>query len=126
MNGISRHEFITWMLFHGKLSMRDRLLRFGGLFFRSWGEYRDSYEWRSERQWCIDNLGGRYLKRRLMRVVFMCTVYTVWLERNSRVSGGDPVSANVLYHKIVSIVHDRVCSWRGVKRTRENWEIFLD
>ncbi|GAA0142729.1 hypothetical protein LIER_35623 [Lithospermum erythrorhizon] len=114
---IPRQEFVTWMLFHWKLPTRDRLLRL---------EYRGSHVWWSERQWCIDNLGGKSLKRRLMQVAFMCTVYTVWQERNSRVFGGSSVSADVLYHKIVSIMHDRACSWRGVKRTKANWEISLD
>ncbi|GAA0154886.1 hypothetical protein LIER_12736 [Lithospermum erythrorhizon] len=47
-------------------------------------------------------------------------------ERNSRVFGGTPVSVDLIYHRVVSIVHDRSCSWRGVKRNKANWEISLE
>ncbi|GAA0177060.1 hypothetical protein LIER_29649 [Lithospermum erythrorhizon] len=88
--------------------------------------YRGGLVWQEERKWCIRNLGGKFLKRRLMRVAFMCTVYTIWQEWNSRVFGGTPVSVDLIYHKVVSIVHDIACSWRGVKRTKVNWEISLE
>ncbi|GAA0159901.1 hypothetical protein LIER_16579 [Lithospermum erythrorhizon] len=142
-DGIPRHEFVSWMLFHCKLPTKDRLARWGmqvgaacvfcscdesqdHLFFHCvfsaqvWrlmlqrlGVYRGSATWRVERQWYIDNVGGRSLQSRLMQVSFMCTVYVIWKEGNSRVFGGVPVSADVLFHRVVSIVHDRVCSWRG-------------
>ncbi|GAA0166731.1 hypothetical protein LIER_21821 [Lithospermum erythrorhizon] len=55
-------------------------------------------------------------------------VYCVcYLEkRNSRVFGGEPMSTDVLYRRIVSIVHHRGCSWRGLKRTKANWDMCLE
>ncbi|GAA0169908.1 hypothetical protein LIER_24288 [Lithospermum erythrorhizon] len=104
-HGIPRNEFTTWMLFHGKLPTRDRLIKWG------------------ERQWCIDNLGGRSLQKRLMQIVLMRTVYVIWQEMNSRDFGRAPISVDQLYHKIISVVHDRACSWRRVKRAKVNWDI---
>ncbi|GAA0159495.1 hypothetical protein LIER_16255 [Lithospermum erythrorhizon] len=68
-SGIPRHEFITWMLFYGKLPTRDSYsAQVWRLVLQKLGEYRGCYVWRSERQWYIDNLGGKSLKRRVIEL----------------------------------------------------------
>ncbi|GAA0170913.1 hypothetical protein LIER_25071 [Lithospermum erythrorhizon] len=149
-NGIPRHEFTSWMLFHCKLPTRGILASWGmqvktTCVFCSCEESQDHLffhcvfsaqvwrlilqrlgmcigvsTWQVERQWCIDNIGGRSFRTRLMQMSLMCTIYVIWQERNSRVFGGNPVSADFLFHKVLSIIHDRVCARRGIKKTKTN------
>ncbi|GAA0164011.1 hypothetical protein LIER_19742 [Lithospermum erythrorhizon] len=152
---IARYGFVSWVLFHGKLSTKDRLLRWGmdvdpkcvfcskmesqeNLFFqchffaRVWrlvlqklGAYKVSLSCSQKREWCITTLRGRSFKKRLMQVAFMCAVYAIWQERNSRVFGDGQVSADIVYHTVVASVHGRASSWRHIKRSKENLRLYL-
>ncbi|GAA0153234.1 hypothetical protein LIER_37640 [Lithospermum erythrorhizon] len=106
-NNIPRHVFVTWLLFQDKLSTRNRVSRWGmqistqcsfcsclesqdHLFFackfsaRVWrmvlqnlGQYMSAGEWQHEKLWCVENLRGKPLKRRITRVALMSTIYNV-------------------------------------------------
>ncbi|GAA0186644.1 hypothetical protein LIER_33932 [Lithospermum erythrorhizon] len=109
-NDIPMHEFITWVLFHGKLPTKDRLVRWGvhvdvGLMLQKLGAYRGAEVWQVERQWCIANLGGKSFQKRMLQIALMCIVYVIWQEHH-------------LYHRIVSIMYDRACSWRRELRRK--------
>ncbi|GAA0184348.1 hypothetical protein LIER_31636 [Lithospermum erythrorhizon] len=112
--GIPKQEFVVWMLFHGKLTTRNILLK--------WGMCVDpNCAFCSERRWCITQLKGKSFKKRIMWLAFMCAVYFIWQERNARLFGESSV-----YHMIVVCVQDKASSWKKVKRSEGNWRLGLN
>ncbi|GAA0152258.1 hypothetical protein LIER_10779 [Lithospermum erythrorhizon] len=87
--------------------------------------YRVVGTWAEEKRWCIENLGGKSFKQRLRQLVLISVVYFIWMERNSRCHGGTAVPPEVV-HKVLSVVQQRAISWRGIKRTKENWLLSLE
>ncbi|GAA0165627.1 hypothetical protein LIER_20978 [Lithospermum erythrorhizon] len=89
------------------------------------GKFMQKNLWEDIKPWLRGFFGLSGFGR--VRITCFSTV-VILLRRGIRecLGGGSPVSADFIYHKVVSIVHDRACSWRGIKRTKVNWEISLD
>ncbi|GAA0159379.1 hypothetical protein LIER_16167 [Lithospermum erythrorhizon] len=98
---ISGHEFIAWMLFHGKMNTKDRLLR--------WGLNVDPK--------CVFFVEVESQNHLFFECQFSAQIW--------RVFGDGQKSEDLVYHRVIASVHGRASLWRCIKRTEANWRLCL-
>lgn len=152
---IPRQSFITWMLFQGRLSTRDRLASWGiisdgkcsfcneqetmnHLFFQCdfWAlwrlilqkcnMYRANRPWNEETIWCIEHLQGKSFPKLLCKLALQNVVAVVWYERNARSFGRTPTNLDRLYFQVVSTMVHRANILRKIRKSKRNWLLSVE
>lgn len=95
------------------------------LILQKCGVYRTNESWRKEKQWYMQHLRGKSLRKMVCKLALQCSVAAVWYERNMRTFEGKQSCKDIQYFQIVNTIIHRVGSWKGIKRSRKNWEYCL-
>ncbi|CAL5333388.1 unnamed protein product [Camellia sinensis] len=68
------------------------------------------------------NVRGKSLGSIISRLVFTCSVYRIWLERNNRVFTKERVPEDIVVVNIVNMIKFRVLSLKNLKRnSKDMW-----
>ncbi|XP_028126047.1 phosphoinositide phospholipase C 2-like [Camellia sinensis] len=68
------------------------------------------------------NVRGKSLRSIISRLVFTCSVYRIWLERNNRVFTKERVPEDIVVVNIVDMIKFRVLSLKNLKRnSKDKW-----
>lgn len=139
--GIPKHNFLTWLLVLNRCPTRDRILGWGlqtdpaCLFCNSSPESRDHVFFHCHMPWTvwssialrgrlqpsrswdttlcqIQTLQGPKERIRLSLLVWQCTLYLLWGERNNRLHRHSFRSSDALLHLIDSVIRNRIASFR--------------
>ncbi|XP_058217275.1 uncharacterized protein LOC131328341 [Rhododendron vialii] len=81
---------------------------------------RDPEEWDSELRWAIDHCRGKSFRSFLLKLVLAAGVYYIWLERNSRVFGGNHRGVAQVLASIEDNVRLLVCTREHFPNSLEN------
>ncbi|XP_028115346.1 uncharacterized protein LOC114313178 [Camellia sinensis] len=73
-------------------------------------------------EFVTNSINGKSLKSMIMKLSFLCTVYHIWMERNSRIFSKVFKPEEVVTNSIIQMVRGRLLSMENVKAyAGDNW-----
>ena len=81
-----------------------------------------SLSWLGTVEFATKSTRGNSLKMLVLRLSFLCTVYHIWMERNSRIFSKVHKPEEVVTNSIIQMVRGRLLSLENVKISAgDNW-----
>lgn len=81
---------------------------------------RSGCGWENELNYAISLCKGNSFRALVFKLSLAAGVYFIWLERNSRVFGGNPKNPDRILACIAENMRLRICTWRSIPKTVEN------
>ena len=82
--------------------------------------------WQSMISWLSHDWKPQNLRTLSWRLSFALTVYSIWMERNSRLHNGSPLSVQTIKEKIIDMARMKMASLKGVRESSMNKEVALE
>ncbi|KAL7238210.1 hypothetical protein ACSBR2_004331 [Camellia fascicularis] len=117
---IPRVSFIAWLAINERLNTSDRLQTFGLVSNPCCPFCQDPEE--NHSHLFFRSTSGNSLKVVILKLSFLCTVYHIWMERNSRIFSKVFKPEEVVTNSIIQMVRGRLLSMENVKTSAgDNW-----
>ncbi|XP_028067833.1 uncharacterized protein LOC114270499 [Camellia sinensis] len=93
----------------------------GGILAKSKSNW-PSLPWLETVDFAVRSISGTSLKMVILKLSFLCTVYHIWIERNSRIFNKAQKPEEVVTNSIIQMVRGRLLSLENVKISAgDNW-----